>query len=121
MVLEELIKATDPMGHIVKKHYNAFGQLTDVTDPAGDKIHYLYDLTGHTIQSWAQPVSGGNYLLSSAQYDAAGELLWQAGRRWSALLSLPIVKMVNPFLLLHRQDIQLLLNIIKSDYLLQPF
>ena len=74
-----LIKATDPMGHIVKKHYNALGQLTDVTDPVGDKIHYLYDLVGHTIQSWAQPVSGGNYLLSSAQYDAAGELLWQAG------------------------------------------
>ena len=74
-----LIKATDPMRHIVKKHYNALGQLTDVTDPVGDKIHYLYDLVGHTIQSWAQPVSGGNYLLSSAQYNAAGELLWQAG------------------------------------------
>ena len=74
-----LIKATDPMGHIVKKHYNAPGQLTDVTDPVGDKIHYVYDLTGHAIQSWAQPVSGGNYLLSSAQYNAADELLWQAG------------------------------------------
>ncbi len=74
-----LIKSTDPMGHIVKKHYNAPGQLTDVTDPVGDKIHYVYDLTGHTIQSWAQPVSGGNYLLSSAKYNAAGELLWKAG------------------------------------------
>ena len=47
-------------------------------DPVGDSIHYVYDLTGHVIQSWARPVSGGNYLLSSAEYNAAGELLWKA-------------------------------------------
>ncbi len=74
-----LITATDPLGHIVKKHYDALGQLTDMTDPVGDNIHYVYDLSGHTIQNWAQPVTGGSYLLSSAQYNAAGELLWQAG------------------------------------------
>ena len=74
-----LITATDPLGHIVKKHYDALGQLTDMTDPVGDNIHYVYDLTGHTIQRWAQPATGGNYLLSSAQYNATGELLWQAG------------------------------------------
>ncbi len=74
-----LAAATDPLGHHVAKHYNAFGQLTDVIDPAGDSIHYVYDLTGHIVQSWARPVSGGNYLLSSAEYNAAGELLWQAG------------------------------------------
>ena len=74
-----LMTVTDPMKHIVKKHYNTLGQLTDITDPVGDKIHYIYDLTGHIIQRWAQPASGGNYLLSSAQYNAAGELLWRAG------------------------------------------
>ncbi len=74
-----LAVATDPLRRHVAKHYNAFGQLTDVIDPAGDSIHYVYDLTGHVIQSWARPVSGGSYLLSSSEYNAAGELLWQAG------------------------------------------
>ncbi len=74
-----LITETDPLGHVIKKHYDAPGRLTDITNPAGDKIHYVYDLTGHTIQRWSQPVSGGNYLLSSAEYNAAGDLLWSAG------------------------------------------
>ena len=74
-----LAAAIDPLGHHVTKHYNVFGQLTDVINPVGDSIHYVYDLTGHVIQSWARPVSGGNYLLSSAEYNAAEELLWQAG------------------------------------------
>ncbi|MCY4329252.1 MAG: hypothetical protein OXC48_04105, partial [Endozoicomonadaceae bacterium] len=74
-----LITATDNLKHVVKKHYNDFGQLTNITDPVGDSVHYIYDLTGHIVQSWARPVSGGNYLLSSAEYNAAGELLWQAG------------------------------------------
>ena len=74
-----LAVATDPLRHHVAKHYNAFGQLTDVIDPAGDSIHYVYDLTGHVIQLWARPVSGGNYLLSSSEYNAAGELLWKTG------------------------------------------
>ena len=74
-----LATAIDPLGHHVTKHYNVFGQLTDVIDPVGDSIHYVYDLTGHVIQSWARPVSGGNYLLSSAEYNAAGELLWKTG------------------------------------------
>ncbi|MCY4329936.1 MAG: hypothetical protein OXC48_07665, partial [Endozoicomonadaceae bacterium] len=74
-----LITATDMLRHVIKKYYNAFGQLTDINDPVGDSIHYVYDLTGHVVQSWVCPVSGSNYLLSSAAYNAAGELLWQAG------------------------------------------
>ena len=84
MLFGRLATAIDPLGHHVTKHYNVFGQLTDVIDPVGDSIYYVYDLTGHVIQSWARPVSGGNYLLSSSEYNAAGELLWQDRRRWKA-------------------------------------
>ncbi|MCY4330192.1 MAG: hypothetical protein OXC48_08970, partial [Endozoicomonadaceae bacterium] len=74
-----LVTTTDTLKHCVEKHYNVFGQLAYVTDPVGNSVHYVYDLTGHVIQTWAHPVSGSNYLLSSAEYNAAGELLWQSG------------------------------------------
>ncbi|MCY4177162.1 MAG: hypothetical protein OXD32_01510, partial [Endozoicomonadaceae bacterium] len=74
-----VITKTDPLGHIVKKEYDSMGRVINITDPKGDKLHNVYDLSGHIIQHWAQPVSGGNYLLSSAEYNAAGELLWHAG------------------------------------------
>ncbi|MCY4329163.1 MAG: hypothetical protein OXC48_03625, partial [Endozoicomonadaceae bacterium] len=73
------INTTDPLGRTVKKYYNALGQVTDIMDPAGDVIHKIYDLNGHEIQSWAQPASGGHYLLASAEYNSAGDLLWSAG------------------------------------------
>ncbi|MCY4328825.1 MAG: hypothetical protein OXC48_01885, partial [Endozoicomonadaceae bacterium] len=73
------ISTTDPLGRTVKKYYNALGQVTDVMDPAGDVIHKVYDLNGYAIQSWAQPASGGHYLLASAEYNSAGDLLWSAG------------------------------------------
>ncbi len=74
-----IVTATDPLGHIVKKEYDALGRLININDPKGDKIHNVYDLSGHVIQHWVQPASGGNYLLASAEYNAAGELLWHAG------------------------------------------
>ncbi len=73
------ISTTDPLGRIVKKYYNALGQVTDIMDPTGDVIHKVYDLNGHEVQSWAQPVAGGHYLLASAEYNSAGDLLWSAG------------------------------------------
>ncbi len=73
------INTTDPLGRTVKKYYNALGQVTDIMDPAGDVIHKIYDLNGHEIQSWAQPASGGHYLLASAEYNSAGDLIWSAG------------------------------------------
>ncbi len=74
-----IVAATDPLGHIVKKKYDVLGRLINITDPKGDKVHNVYDLSGHIIQHWVQPASGGNYLLASAEYNAAGELLWRAG------------------------------------------
>ncbi len=74
-----LVTATDTLKHVIKRYYNAFGQLTGIVNPIGDSVHYEYDLIGHVVQTWVRPVSGGNYLLSSAEYNAAGELLWQAG------------------------------------------
>ncbi|MCY4177172.1 MAG: hypothetical protein OXD32_01560, partial [Endozoicomonadaceae bacterium] len=74
-----LIAATDTLRRVVKKYYNAFGQLTDVINSVGDIVHYVYDINGHIIRSWSRSVFGGNYLLSSAEYNAAGDLLWQAG------------------------------------------
>ncbi len=74
-----IVATTDPLGRIVKKEYDALGRLVNIIDPKGDKIHNVYDLSGHVIQHWVQPASGGNYLLASAEYNAAGELLWRAG------------------------------------------
>ncbi len=74
-----IIIATDPLGHVIKKEYDTLGRLVNITDPKGNKIHNVYDLSGHVIQHWVQPVSGGNYLLASAEYNAVGELLWRAG------------------------------------------
>ncbi len=73
------LRVTDPLGHIIKTCYNAKGQVTEVTDPVGNIVRSVYDLAGHVIQSWAFPASGGHYLLSCAQYNAAGEKLWSAG------------------------------------------
>ncbi len=79
-----VIKAIDPMGQIVRKNYNALGQVTDIIDPIGDKIHNVYNLIGQVVQKWIIPVNKSGqqkkqYLLASAQYNAAGELLWKAG------------------------------------------
>ncbi|MCY4328827.1 MAG: hypothetical protein OXC48_01895, partial [Endozoicomonadaceae bacterium] len=73
------INTTDPLGRTMKKYYNALGQMTDVMNPAGDVIHKIYDLNGHAIQSWSKPATGGYYLLASAEYNSAGDLLWSAG------------------------------------------
>ncbi|MCY4330561.1 MAG: hypothetical protein OXC48_10880, partial [Endozoicomonadaceae bacterium] len=74
-----IVTSTDPLGHVVKKEYDEMGRVTNIIDPKGDKTHNVYDLSGHVVQRYVQPVSGGNYLLSSAEYNAAGELLWNAG------------------------------------------
>ncbi len=79
-----VIKAIDPMGQIVRKNYNALGQVTDIIDPVGDKIHNVYNLVSQVVQKWIIPVNKSGqqtkqYLLASAQYNAAGELLWKAG------------------------------------------
>ncbi|MCY4178585.1 MAG: hypothetical protein OXD32_08870, partial [Endozoicomonadaceae bacterium] len=70
---------TDPLEHIVKREYDTLGKLINITGPTGNKVHNVYDLAGNIIQHWAQPVYGGAYLLTSAEYNAAGELLWRAG------------------------------------------
>ena len=73
------VMSIDPLGHVVKMIYNSLGAATDIIDPKGNKIHNVYDLSGHRIQSWAYPVIGGHYLLSAAEYNSAGKLLWNAG------------------------------------------
>ncbi len=74
-----VVKRTDPFNHTVKTIYDELDEVTDMIDSKGDRMHSVYDLTGHVIQSWAYPVSGGHYLLSSAEYNSVGELLWSAG------------------------------------------
>ncbi len=76
---DRLVSAEDPMGRVVQKQYDALGHVTTIIDPAGDKIHNVYDLTGHVIQHWVMPVQGGQYLLTSAGFNAAGQKLWSAG------------------------------------------
>ncbi len=73
------IKEQDPEGRIVKQYYDSMGRLTDIIDPSGNRTHSVYNLTGQTIQSWVYPVSGEHYLLSSAGYNRAGQLIWHAG------------------------------------------
>ncbi|MCY4176995.1 MAG: hypothetical protein OXD32_00660, partial [Endozoicomonadaceae bacterium] len=76
---DRLVSTEDPMGRVVQKQYDALGHVTTIIDPAGDKIHNIYDLTGHVIQHWVMPVQGGQYLLASAGFNAAGQKLWLAG------------------------------------------
>ncbi len=82
--LGRVIKSVDPMGRIVTKDYDALGHVIYITDPAGDKIHNIYNLVGQLVQQWTIPANEDKqslpqYLLASAQYNAAGELLWKAG------------------------------------------
>ncbi|MCY4329133.1 MAG: hypothetical protein OXC48_03470, partial [Endozoicomonadaceae bacterium] len=78
------IKFTDQKGRVVTENYDALGHVTDIINPAGDKIHNVYNLTGQLVQKWIIPANNGKqtskkYLLDSAQYNAAGKLLWKAG------------------------------------------
>ncbi len=73
------ITVRDPAGRMIRQRYDALGRLTDTIDPAGNRVHKVYNLTGQVIQSWIYPVSGGYYLLSSAGYNRAGQLIWSAG------------------------------------------
>ncbi|MCY4176973.1 MAG: hypothetical protein OXD32_00550, partial [Endozoicomonadaceae bacterium] len=75
---DRLVSTIDPMGRVVKKQYDSFGDVTDIISPMGDKIHNVYDLTGHVIQHLVMPVQGGQYLLESAGFNAAGQKLWFA-------------------------------------------
>lgn len=69
----------DPMGRQIKKHYDTLGHVTDIVNPANNIIHLVYDLSGKIIERWALPASGGRYLLNSAAYNAANQLIWKAG------------------------------------------
>ncbi len=75
---DRLINIVDPMGRIVQKRYDALGHVTDIINPVGDRIHNIYDLTGHVIQHWVMPAQGGQYLLASAGFNAAGQKIWSA-------------------------------------------
>ncbi len=73
------ITIQDPAGKIVRQYYDSMGRLTDTIGPAGNRMHRVYNLMGQVVQSWAYPVSGGSYLLSSSGYNRAGQLIWSAG------------------------------------------
>ncbi|MCY4329057.1 MAG: RHS repeat-associated core domain-containing protein [Endozoicomonadaceae bacterium] len=73
------VMTKDAMGKIVRKHYDALGHTDDITDPAGNHIHLVYNLNGQVVERWALPISGKRYLLSSAGYNNAGQLLYKAG------------------------------------------
>ena len=72
--------STDTMGRKVSREYDGAGRVVTIIDPAGNRINNIYNLAGQIIQKWISPInSHKRYLLSSAQYNAAGELLWKAG------------------------------------------
>ncbi|MCY4329360.1 MAG: hypothetical protein OXC48_04675, partial [Endozoicomonadaceae bacterium] len=73
------IAKQDQMGRLIRRRYDELGRLTDTIDPAGNRMHSVYNLTGQIVQSWSYPVSGGRYLLSSSGYNQAGQLIWKAG------------------------------------------
>ncbi len=72
-------KLKDPSGKIIRQRYDSLGRITDTINPVGDRVHQVYNIAGQTIQTWANPASGGHYLLSSSGYNAAGQLRWNAG------------------------------------------
>ena len=69
----------DNMGRVTQINYDSFGHPNDITDSVGNHIHCVYNLTGQVTERWALPVSGGRYLLSSAGYNNAGQLLYKTG------------------------------------------
>ncbi|MCY4178543.1 MAG: RHS repeat protein, partial [Endozoicomonadaceae bacterium] len=72
--------STDPEGKKVTLYYNDRGLVSKMIDPVGDRIYNTYNLTGKIIKKWIEPVKDNHqYLLFSAQYNAAGEPIWQAG------------------------------------------
>ncbi len=74
------IAFVDPAGRKVTTTYNDAGRVINITDPQGNQFHNVYDLYGKIIQKWVFPAkSDTQYLLASAQYNNAGELLWKAG------------------------------------------
>ncbi len=74
------ISFVDPAGRKVITTYDDIGRVTNTTDPAGNQFHNVYDLYGEIIQKWVTPAKDNTqYLLASAQYNTAGELLWRAG------------------------------------------
>ncbi len=74
-----IIMTKDPLGHLIKKHYDYMGNVVSITDPDNNTIHLQYNLTGQVTAHWALPASGGKYLLASAGYNAAGQTVWKAG------------------------------------------
>ncbi|MCY4178194.1 MAG: hypothetical protein OXD32_06830, partial [Endozoicomonadaceae bacterium] len=73
-----LVSTKDTMGKIVQNRYDALGHITDIINPVGDTLHNVYDLTGHIIQHLVLPAKGGQYLLESVGFNAAGQKLWSA-------------------------------------------
>ncbi len=74
------ISSTDPAGKTVITHYDDRGRVNEIIDPVGDTIHKVYNFTGKVIRKWVKPAKDDHqYLLFSAQYNMAGELVWQAG------------------------------------------
>ncbi|MCY4178554.1 MAG: hypothetical protein OXD32_08705, partial [Endozoicomonadaceae bacterium] len=70
---------TDAKGRVIRKQFDVWGRVSDIIDPVGDTLHNVYNLTGHIIQKWALPAKDKHkYLLYAAEYNAAGDLLWQS-------------------------------------------
>ncbi|MCY4329628.1 MAG: hypothetical protein OXC48_06075 [Endozoicomonadaceae bacterium] len=73
-----VFSVTDAKGRVIRRHFDLWGRVSDIIDPVGDTLHNVYNLTGHIIQQWAQPSRDKHkYLLYAAEYNAAGDLLWQ--------------------------------------------
>ncbi|MCY4329010.1 MAG: hypothetical protein OXC48_02825, partial [Endozoicomonadaceae bacterium] len=74
------ISSTDPAGRTTTKIYNSLGEIAAIKDSTGHEIDYVYDLTGHLINAYKRyKTSAGfdSWLIYSAQYNPAGQLLWK--------------------------------------------
>ncbi len=73
------VASTDPAGRTVTIHYNDSGRVSEIIDPTGDKVQNVYNFMGKVVEKWAEPAKDDHrYLLFSAQYNMAGEPVWQA-------------------------------------------
>ncbi len=74
------VVSTDPAGRTVTIHYDDCGRVSEIIDPIGDKVQNVYNFMGKVVEKWAEPAKDDHrYLLFSAQYNMAGEPVWQAG------------------------------------------
>ena len=74
------VTATNPLGGAANtshKLYDAEGNLSNVVDPKGDRVDYVYNMLGDVVEKYLQPNGvGARTKIASYAYNRLGQLIW---------------------------------------------